>query len=84
MVSRVRAEPTLVRSCVCGQIRSLRVVLLEGVEERRVVQQLDAFKPREDWRQVRTRILTERQDCAIKQVQVDVRAQHDGPGEVAS
>ena len=57
------------------------VALLEGVDERRVVHQLDAFPPREDHGQEVIGVAAEGDCRAVGQVEVDPALQMDGAGQ---
>ena len=57
------------------------VLLLEGVDERRVVHQLDALPSGEHHGQVVVRVLAEQDRGARGPVQVDVVEQFDGAGQ---
>ena len=63
--------------------RDGHVLLLEGVDERRVVHHLDALPAREDGRQVRLRLAPECHGRPLRDVQVDAREKPDGPRQEA-
>src|SRR6185369_4505934 len=66
----------------CALARDRDVLLFEGVDERRVVEELDTFPAREDDGQVVFWILAELDRRAFRDFEIDVALQVNGAGQV--
>ena len=69
-------------SVECSFSRDRDVLLFKSVDERRVVEQLDAFPARENYRQVVFRVLAKLDSRIACDFEIDVALQVNGAGEI--
>lgn len=71
---------TLAVECAFSSDRD--VLLFEGVDERRIVKELDPFPAREDYRQVVVGVMAELDCCAFGDLEIHVALQVNCAGEI--